>query len=231
MSFSVEETQKMLDNELKPGDSFTFACSMCGGCCRKRSSPIIVSGLDVFRIAQALAVPTADVVEQKLSCHLGPNSHIPILTIRERLDGSCSLLRKGRCMVHSNKPVACALYPLGRIFDARDKQFHYVANSTCPKGTEGTEQTLGDWLEIFGITALEEESRAWQSLALGTIATAFKIRKEKITKDMLDLMRECLYLDYDTSKPYVDEVSRNKKKLIDAAPAAFKRAIKFQDFS
>ena len=53
-NISEEEMKYYLENILKPTDTFSFNCQMCGKCCRKREEPIAMTGLDIFRICKAL---------------------------------------------------------------------------------------------------------------------------------------------------------------------------------
>ena len=105
---------------------------MCGRCYRNRSKPILITGADIYRIARALDVTMMEAIEDNTIGYIGENSHMPVLVLKERLDGNCLLLRKGRCKVHQGKPAVCALYTLGRIYDFQDGSFHYFVNPvTC----------------------------------------------------------------------------------------------------
>lgn len=213
MAFTAEDYyEKIMNNVLKPEDTFTFTCQMCGNCCRKRSDPIVITGPDVFRIAQALNMKIGEVLNKHTIGYLGANSNVPVFVLRERQDGSCSLLRKGKCMVQSNKPVVCAIFPLGRFTKSDTMEINYFTQDvSCPGVKNGSEITLKDWLDSFGIEKLDEMNKAWMSLLMGLTAAMVKKDKKKITQDMFNYMTLALYVGYDTSLPYEEQVEKNKE--------------------
>lgn len=95
MSFSEKDIKTFQKNELKPEDTFHFECKMCGSCCRKRDEPILLTGADIYRIARALDTTMMNAIEDNTAGFIGGNSHLPVLVLRERMDGSCRLLRNG----------------------------------------------------------------------------------------------------------------------------------------
>jgi len=215
MGFSEKGIEVFQQNELKPEDTFCFDCKMCGGCCRNRSEPILMTGADIYRIARSLGMTMMDTVAEKTNGYIGDTSHIPVLVLRERMDGSCSLLRKGRCMVHHDKPAVCALFPLGRFYNFQDKEFHYFMNpNTCQTGkTDGKIWTLQEWLDEFKIEETEYMTEAWNRLIGGITAVTIKMDKSKIKGTLLEVLLSALYLDYDTNIPYVEQVESHMEKL------------------
>lgn len=215
MSYSEKDLEMFQKNELKPEDTFHFECKMCGGCCRNREEPILITGADIYRIAKALGMTMMDVVAKKTEGYIGDVSHLPVLVLKERLDGSCSLLRKGRCMVHQDKPAVCALFPLGRFSDLRDGSFHYFANPrSCQTGkTDGRVWTLQEWLDEFHICESEKLTGAWNRLVSGLTMVTVKMNKEKINGPLLNALLAALYLDYDTSISYIEQVESHMERL------------------
>lgn len=215
MSYSEKDFEMFHKNELKPDDTFHFECEMCGRCCRNRDEPILITGADIYRIAKALGTTMMDVVSKKTVGYIGDTSHLPVLVLKERLDGSCSLLRKGRCMVHQDKPAVCALFPLGRFSDLRDGSFHYFVNPrSCQHGkSDGKEWTLQEWLDEFNICESEKLTSAWNRLIGGVTMVTFKMDKEKIKGPLLDALLGALYLDYDTSVSYIEQVESHMEQL------------------
>jgi len=211
MAFTEEEFENFRKNELHPNDTFTFECAMCGDCCRKRCEPIILTGADIFRIAKTLGTTLRETIKKNMIGYIGDNSHVPVLALDERLDGSCRLLRKGKCMVHQNKPAVCALFPLGRYFDSRNQTFHYFMNErSCQSGRRnGKQWTLNEWLDEFSIRESEPMTLAWHKLLGGLASITFKMDKEQIKGRLLEVLLSALYLSYDLSAPYVEQVEQN----------------------
>ncbi len=210
----MHDIEKYLNNVLKPDDTFQFSCKMCGACCRKRDDPIVLSGLDLFRIAQEMECTIIEACFRYTRGSLGPQFHVPILTLRERDDGSCALLRKGKCMVHDNKPVVCAIYPLGRVILHEDDSIQYFRqdmDDSC--GTNGKTWTLQEWLDNFHIHELDSMSVAWNRLLAEAANVMYKVEESDITHDVFITLLTALYLDYDVTKPYEEQAERNRKKM------------------
>lgn len=215
MSYSEKDFEAFQKNEMRPEDTFRFECKMCGNCCRNRKEPILITGADVYRIAKATKTTTMDVVVSKTVGYIGDASHIPVLVLKERPDGSCSLLRNGRCMVHQDKPAVCALFPLGRFSDLRDGSFHYFLNPrSCQAGArDGRVWTLQEWLDEFNIHESEVLTAAWNRLVGGITMVTFRMKKEQIDGPLLDALLGALYLDYDTNISYIEQVESHMERL------------------
>lgn len=211
MSYTENDFETFKKNELKPEDTFYFTCKMCGQCCRKRSEPIMLTGADIFRASKALNISIEENIIKNTIGYIGENSHIPVLVLKERSDGSCRFLRKGKCMIQKDKPVVCALYPLGRFFDLRDNSFHYfLGQSTCG-GTEvvDKEWTLQEWLDEFKIEETEAMTEAWNRLIGGLAQVTCKMHEKEITGRLLDVLLGALYMSYDLSMPYIQQVEKH----------------------
>ena len=106
MSYAQENFEAFQKNELKSrGDSFRFDCKMCGKCCRNRKEPILINGADAFRMARALGVSIEKAITDNTIWYLGEYSHAPVIVLKERMDGSCRMLHKGKCMIQQDKPA------------------------------------------------------------------------------------------------------------------------------
>lgn len=230
MSFSEKDLETFQKNELRPEDTFHFECKICGNCCRNRSQPILLTGADIYRIACALDITMMNAVEDNTVGYIGETSHIPVLVLKERTDGSCRLLRKGRCSVHQNKPVVCALYPLGRFYDFRDKRFHYFVNHiTCqPNRKDGKSWTLQEWLDKFKIEETEKMTQAWNRLIGGLTMVTCEMGCDEIKGRLLEVLLSALYFDYDTDKPYIEQVEQHMVTLIEVFKKEFHKTLKFE---
>lgn len=203
----IEEVKK---RSLKPNDTFKFTCRMCGKCCRNRTDPVVLTGYDVYRVAQALNISVEEVVMNKTELTLGSQSNLPILYLKERLDGSCSLLRKGKCTVHQNKPVVCAIYPLGRVY-SKDTIYYVTQPDTCGE-EDGKEWTLQEWLDEFNIDNIQEETNAWTKIIMG-LQNFTSNKRNKLTPEILTTITTYLYGNLDIHKPYAPQVEENIEKL------------------
>ncbi len=197
---------------MKPTDTFKFSCKECGDCCRNRKEPIILTGYDIFRIAMVLGIGMQEVLIKHTIGYIGETSKLPVVVLKQRQDGSCSLLRKGKCMVHSNKPLVCALYPLGRYYLPAENRFGYFEQSIyC--GTD-QEHTLEEWLNTFNIPEWDEASSLWATIITKFAEQTMKIKNPDAIEKMGEVLVRVLYIDYDTNKPYTEQLALNTLNLL-----------------
>lgn len=116
MSFTEKDFLEFQKRELHPNDTFSFECSMCGDCCRNRQNPILLTGADTFGMSAELGISVEDMLLQNAEVYIGAGSHVPVFILKERLDGSCRLLRNGRCTVHRSKTGSVRIVPVGQVF-------------------------------------------------------------------------------------------------------------------
>ena len=224
---SKEALDYYLSHTLQMDDTFTFDCKMCGNCCRKREEPIVMTGVDVFFIAKALGINPAEVAQKYLNWSIGPDSKLPIATLRERLDGSCVLMRKSKCTIQNMKPVVCAIFPLGRMLSPQTGEYQYFFQpSGCAGGSGDTKHTLREWLSGFGIEERDEMARAWTKLftAASICMRDMKHLSPEAEKSCRDLLVIALYLNYSEKVPYIEAVQKNAM-LLEAGLPKFKKPV------
>ena len=175
----------------------------------------MLTGLDLFRVSKALNMTPQEVIEKKTVGYIGDQSHVPVLTLRERLDGSCSLLRKGKCMVQESKPVVCAIYPLGRMYNAMTREINYFRQAyDCQtkqsgSGSGGKTWTLQEWLDAFHIPDLDKASMVWNRMLTGIAQVTCKIPIEQLPDKMIGAVSNCLYTNYKIDEPYIEQAETN----------------------
>ena len=174
-----------------------------------------MTGADIFRIAKGLGISTLEVLFKHTRGYIGDTTHLPVAVLKERLDGSCSFLRKGKCTIQAFKPTPCALYPLGRMYDERDKKFYYFNQPySCGKsGESGRVWTLQEWIDEFHLEDYLDDVAAWNKLVVGLAMITKDIPEEKLDQSLAKVVMFGLYGDYDTSKPYQEEVQKNMVQL------------------
>lgn len=136
-------------------DTFAFGCNRCGSCCRERED-ILLTPLDLFKIAKYLNMNIQLILIDYCEAYEGPDSKVPIVRIKPReYRRTCPFAKKEGCLIHPVKPAVCALFPLGRMTDARTNEFTYFMQPvSC--GNKKQVQTVRQWLD--GFSMLEEES-------------------------------------------------------------------------
>ncbi|MBQ5865783.1 MAG: YkgJ family cysteine cluster protein, partial [Oscillospiraceae bacterium] len=207
-------------------DTFKFHCDQCGKCCIHRDD-IILSPMDIFKMAKELKISPVDFYHQYCVFHIGDNSRIPIIRLAsEGNDNHCVLLKNRRCSVHKVKPAVCGMFPLGRYMSFEKDDYNAESIDTSkvkyllqpPEcGDESETHTVREWLSGFDIKLEDEAFVQWQK-AISRFSSKFKELEKK--QDMLTMMeiwfvvRVVLYLQYDTSKDFLQQFQYNAENLL-----------------
>jgi len=228
---SQKELQEMYDNldELQVGlkDGFRFNCLSCGKCCTQRED-ILLSPMDLFRIAHYLGKSNKDIIETYCDVYTGESSRIPIVRLMPKGENrDCPLLENNRCIVHAAKPSVCALFPLGRFvkFTSDDAenlndaelQIGYLRNPTGCGGRAYNK--VKRWLESFGIDPDDKPYLLWTKTTaqLGNFIRTLENQERKIPdagfKTIWNIAGELLYLRYDTQKEFTAQFESNIEEM------------------
>ncbi len=218
---SEEAIEEYKRNTLSLDDTFCFSCKMCGDCCRNRDDAIVLTGVDIFYIAKALGISTAEVIGRYTEPHIGFSSKTPIFTLAESSDGSCSLLRKGKCRVQSMKPTVCAIFPLGRMSIPGEDGFRYFRQPISCSGREnGENHTVREWIDSFHIQERDAETKAWTSLFTAVSLFMRQLRPESAFQlsEYYAAVTRALYFDFPLNTSFVYSVRKNAHKLVAVLP-------------
>ena len=221
---TLEKIKYYKSRAAKDDDVFEFSCNGCGDCCRHRDESIILSGADVFRLAQYLKVKPDDLFEKHLEWCIGKTSRLPIVYLHEKAGGSCAFLHKGLCSVHDVYLTACRIYPLGRMlnlsktdgdlsmeeFISKAKYQYFVQDidSQCKKNKH--QWVVKDYLETFHVRDHEREDLAWQ-WALTHMVSKYRDRleSEEARHVFSKLAMVYMYIGYNINKDYIEQLQEN----------------------
>jgi len=116
---------------------FSYQCNQCGRCCHNQV--ITLSPYDIIRIARASGISTGEAVA-KYTIRRGS-----ILKFEQ--DGSCAALHRTSCTIHSGRPLACRLYPLGLEHHQQTaERYLRLEPAAGSSGIYGTYGTVDDFL-------------------------------------------------------------------------------------
>jgi len=196
--------------KLDKDDSFAFGCNQCGCCCRERED-ILLTPMDLYKIAKHLNKTVADVIHDYCEFYEGNISKIPVVRIKPReYRRTCPFSDKGRCIVHAVKPAVCALFPLGRMTNGETGEFTYFLQPV-PCGNKKQTQTVREWLNEFSILDEEDFTKTWHK-NVGVVAEIminlckkFSFNRDEITQ-MLFLL---WYVRYDLDKEFLPQFTEN----------------------
>jgi uncharacterized protein len=123
-------------NQLTRTTPFNYVCHACKRCCHMYQ--VRVNPYDVLVLARHLRMSTTDVGQR----YLNGNS-----SLLRRNDGACVFLGQEGCSVHSARPLACRLYPLGREVSSNgEEHFFRLDPHPLTAGVYGNAGTVEDFL-------------------------------------------------------------------------------------
>ena len=196
-----------------------FSCLQCGECCLdRRQDPIILSGYDMYRLAKALGKHTTlELLEDgTVVVSRGHFSNMPVHTLNTSSSGACILSKGNRCSVHLDKPIVCALFPFGRVFDSEEQKYTYFRGRSVCNGcfpSVASEQTFASWLRQFHV----QESEPYYTAAAAALAECAKyyinISRPWLQKKAYVKITCALYAFFDTEKPYLPQLEANMHNL------------------
>ena len=205
----------VMNHKLGLDDTFQFRCKGCGKCCTHRED-VLLTAYDLFRIARYFGRSPAEILSRYCESYIGGRSHLPVVRIKPvPPDNACPFLRNKRCMVHKDKPVVCASFPLGRVYQPGEKSPYFVLQPDVDCGGEPRTVTVRDWL---GHLSGEESERAgllWGDITT-TVTRTFMDSWDQLTEEKQDNVFQCLltllYLLYDVREPFLPQFEANALK-------------------
>ena len=142
---------------ITPNEPFRFECSpdvpCFNECCRDLSQ--FLTPYDIVRLKNHLGLPSGEFLAQYTSQHIGPDSGLPIVTLRpkEGQDRICPFVSPQGCTVYANRPSSCRIYPLVRGL-ARSRgtgkiteQFMVLEEPHCLGFGSSRKQTVSQWMQ------------------------------------------------------------------------------------
>ena len=124
-------------------EKFGYVCRACSRCCQHKV--IQVNPYEVARLARLKGIATG-----AFRAAFTENGQGAILRRTADTD-TCVFLEQGGCSVHSDRPLVCRLYPLGRhvAADGTERWVH-VAPHPESAGVYSREGTIADYIAAQG---------------------------------------------------------------------------------
>ena len=192
-------------------DKFEFSCNGCGKCCRNRED-ILLTPLDLFKIAKFLNKPIKDVMGDYCEFYEGQTSKVPVVRIKPKTyQKTCPFLKQSRCQLHPTfKPAVCAIFPLGRMTEFKSGEFNYFLQPAKCGGLKQS-QTVREYLSEFPILEEEEIAIMWQK-KLGEMSMIMRETYEKANfnhEDITIILFLTLYVKYDLERDFLPQFLAN----------------------
>lgn len=212
----MEEYLQMAEKRgIGPDGKFYFRCTACGKCCTHRDD-VLMSPDDIYRASKHLGMRTVDFCKQFCTCHMGPDSLLPIMSpiMKGRIE-KCVFLENKKCAIHAAKPSVCELYPLGRLRKPEEgKVIYFMQPMDCGKKDEA--HTPREWLSTTGLERSESVSLLWAEAITemtrrmrGMFLETCDERRLYVRDVLYRLILFRMYLNYDTDKEFVPQFKEN----------------------
>ena len=230
---------KNLDqNYIGKDQEFRFRCTQCGEWCRNKAPQdrILLSTVDLYRIANVLEMEIQDVIAQYCEVMPGRDSMLPLMVMKQRLDGSCIFLKKGKCTVQSGKPLVCAMYPLGRLAflneDTGEYEYHYYLKDFRKEGCHAAEDetwTPEQWLARFHVEEYDECVRLYGQLGNACSRLMHSYEDDDGKREMFGTAFYMIFVKYDRTQPLRDQMEMNLAFVRSLKPDLFFRTKREQN--
>ncbi|MHB8635869.1 MAG: YkgJ family cysteine cluster protein [Fimbriimonadaceae bacterium] len=150
--------------DYRRSEPFSYTCNRCKRCCYGKRIPL--NPYDLIRLGEVLHLSTGELIEKHTDDGI-------FLKVRTDIAGEpCVFLGEEGCTVHSGRPGACRVYPLGRSSTLdRDELFALVEPHPQTEGVYSTDGTIGSFLEGQGAEPYFDASQRYLTL-FGRLAEA-----------------------------------------------------------
>jgi Fe-S-cluster containining protein len=215
--------EKIIKNTIGLDEKFRFNCKGCGNCCRNRDD-IMLSPYDLFRACKCLNLSHSEFIEKYCEVYQGKSSKVPVVRLKPKPvyemlflktpisnKTECPLLKDNHCIVHKSKPIVCALYPLGRFWNAETNEINYIMNENVKCNDKSENFTVREWLEKFGVPESDKSLMLW-----GNIVAEYSKLIENLSHETQDKIYNAFYNlfyeNYKMNKEFVPQFENKIKK-------------------
>lgn len=131
-----------MTQERHPGEAFSYACQRCRQCCSNKR--IQINPYETARLAERLGETTTTFRSRWTVEGQG-------VELSQTPDGACVFLGPEGCTVHSDRPLVCRLYPLGRHMSPEGRVWYTdVDLKPPPGGVFGAAGTIDGYVDSQG---------------------------------------------------------------------------------
>jgi Fe-S-cluster containining protein len=151
---------------LAPDEIFRFSChqgiACFNRCCRNLNHAL--TPYDIVRLKKGLKLTSSAFLKNYTLRHIGPASGLPIVTINmlEQDDLQCPFVNEQGCLVYSDRPGFCRIYPLARVVRKRPNQpapeesYMLIKEAHCLGFLESKAWTAKAWEEDQSVQPYNE---------------------------------------------------------------------------
>lgn len=221
--FGDDQTQAFLDSlpELKPGDTFVFACNPSvpcfNRCCAELTLPL--TPYDVLRLRHNLNMPSEEFLRAYTQMRSFPDTGFPLPMLR-MLEGPgepCPFVTPAGCSLYDDRPGACRTYPLGRGTRMGEggevlERFFVVREPHCHGFDTGQEWTAQAWLRDQGLEPYNDANDRYMRLMAMVKASGSPISSRMANMCILSFYQVDTFLQFLQTTPVFDKVDMPEER-------------------
>lgn len=128
---------------LTESDLMQLSCGACGceSTCCKASAPIVLNPYEIALICRESRMSYEDLLD---SVDTDRADGFPLVMLPR--DPVCRFWTKKGCRIYTARPLACRLFPLGRVYDGIQSRFVLPKQNNCDGLSRDSAGTVGEYL-------------------------------------------------------------------------------------
>lgn len=150
------------DNFRTRESAFSYQCHACNKCCHGKG--IQVNPYETMRLSGVLGISTTEFRQKYLNQQM---------LNHKRDSDACIFLGENGCTVHKDRPLACRLYPLGRLrLDNSREIFTELDSHPETEGEYGTSSTVDGYLQTQDVENYLQAEKLYRKVIIQMANTA-----------------------------------------------------------
>jgi uncharacterized protein len=193
---------------VSPETTFNFRCipsiSCFNECCRDLNQ--FLTPYDILRMKTNLDMTSTDFLSRYCQFHTGPESGLPIVTLKPGNDGSlrCPFVTPEGCRIYDDRPSSCRMYPLARAISRNretgviSEYYMLMKEPHCRGFEQESTQTVKEWILRQGL----ETYNSLNDMMMGVISLKNSLLPGRLPLSISHLFHLVCY-DLDNFRPHL----------------------------
>lgn len=139
-------------------DPLQLSCGVsgCGSNCCKASAPIVLNPYEIALICRESSMSYEDLLD---IVDTDRADGFPLVMLPR--DPACHFMTEQGCGIYTARPLACRLFPMGRVYDGMRSRFVLPEQNICHGLASAPTGTVGDYLETQDVDVQIRMADRW----------------------------------------------------------------------